>query len=292
MPSAVQFGNLSPYDVEYLVVAGGGGGAGASGGGGGAGGLLSGSLTVASRTVYTITIGAGGTRGVGRSIYATSGSNSVGFDVTAIGGGRGGADDSCGSLYVGCYTPGNGGSGGGAGYWNNFPGTLNVTGSGTAGQGNPGGRRTSGQNGSGGGGAGSAGQNLTSTKSGDGGSGSLSSITGVSTWYAGGGGGSGGSITTVGLGGVGGGGTGDYYDGSKYTSGSAGTANTGGGGGGGLLHAGGTGGAGGSGVVIMAYPDFSYGPIISAGLSYTVETTRSGYKVYKFTGGTGTIEFH
>jgi hypothetical protein len=281
MPSAVQFGNLSPYNVEYLVVAGGGGGAGASGGGGGAGGLLSGSLRVESRTVYRITIGAGGTGGVGRSSFATSGSNSVGFGVTSIGGGRGGADDSCAGLYVGCYPPGNGGSGGGAGYWNNFPGTLNVTGSGIAGQGNSGGRRLSGREGSGGGGAGSPGSNLTSTTTGNGGSGSLSLITGISTWYAGGGGGAG-----LGIGGIGGGGNGGGFTGSN------GVVNTGGGGGGGSTHAGSIGGSGGSGVVIMAYPDFSYGPIISTGLTYTIETTRSGYRVYTFTGGTGTIEFH
>lgn len=292
MPSAVQMGNLAPYEVEYLVVGGGGGGAGASGGGGGAGGLLSGSLSITSATKYTITIGAGGTRGVGRSVIATSGSNSSGFGVTTIGGGRGGADDSGVSEGIGTYRPGNGGSGGGGGYWSNYPGTINITGSGTVGQGNPGGKRDSGQNGSGGGGAGSAGANCTSIKSGNGGSGSLSSITGVSTRYAGGGGGSGGSISTVGIGGVGGGGTGDYYDGTRYLSGSAGSANTGGGGGGGLLHAGGVGGSGGSGVVIFAYPDFSYGPIISEGLTYTIETSRPGYKLYKITGGAGTIEFH
>ena len=55
---------------------------------------------------------------------------------------------------------------------------------------------------------------------------------------------------------------------------------------------GGVGGAGGSGIVIFAYPDFSYGPIISEGLTYTIETSRPGYKLYKITGGAGTIEFH
>lgn len=72
MHSAVQFGALKPYAVEYLVIAGGGGGGGASGGGGGAGGLLSGSLSINSATRYTVTIGAGGTRGVGRSTYSLS----------------------------------------------------------------------------------------------------------------------------------------------------------------------------------------------------------------------------
>jgi hypothetical protein len=51
------------------------------------------------------------------------------------------------------------------------------------------------------------------------------------------------------------------------------------------------GGNGGSGVVILAYPS-SYAAIttISASLSYSVSTvSRSGYRVYTFTGGTGTV---
>jgi hypothetical protein len=63
----------------------------------------------------------------------------------------------------------------------------------------------------------------------------------------------------------------------------AGTANTGGGGG--------SIAAGGSGIVIIAYLN-SYNDIqsIGAGLTYTLDTTsRAGYKVYKFTAGTGSI---
>jgi hypothetical protein len=68
-------------------------------------------------------------------------------------------------------------------------------------------------------------------------------------------------------------------------------ANTGGGGGGGgqvgLTFY--SGGAGGDGVVIIAYPDtFSAPTSISGGLTYT-EPTRTGYRVYRFTAGTGTI---
>ena len=74
----------------------------------------------------------------------------------------------------------------------------------------------------------------------------------------------------------------------------------GGGGGGagrasGLSNTGGGGrsgdGAGGSGVVIIAYPDI-YPPLqnISAGLTYD-QPTRSGYRVYRFTAGTGTISW-
>jgi hypothetical protein len=72
-----------------------------------------------------------------------------------------------------------------------------------------------------------------------------------------------------------------------------GTINTGGGGGGARGQYGATG-AGGSGVVIIAYPS-SYSSIttISPGLTYTVDNgvTRPGYRVYKFTQGTGSVTF-
>jgi hypothetical protein len=62
----------------------------------------------------------------------------------------------------------------------------------------------------------------------------------------------------------------------------------GGGGGGGSLGTA-SGGAGGSGVVIIAYPDTYAAPSsISGGLTYD-QPTRSGYRVYRFTAGTGTI---
>jgi hypothetical protein len=83
-------------------------------------------------------------------------------------------------------------------------------------------------------------------------------------------------------GGLGGGGTG-----RGNTAGSAGTSNTGGGGGGGLSG----GGSGGSGYVVIVIPS-GYTGSISAGLTYTLDTTgRIGYKIYKFTGGSGTITF-
>jgi hypothetical protein len=49
------------------------------------------------------------------------------------------------------------------------------------------------------------------------------------------------------------------------------------------------GGNGGSGVVIIAYPN-SYRALtsISGGLTYD-QPSRSGYRVYRFTNGTGTI---
>jgi hypothetical protein len=104
-----------------------------------------------------------------------------------------------------------------------------------------------------------------------------------------------GGQTNGGSGGTGGGGAGGPYTGGSAT---AGTANTGGGGGGGAYNAsfGGNnqpGAAGGSGVVIIAYPSSSAGLVsIGAGLTYTVDTsTRSGYRVYRFTAGTGTISW-
>jgi hypothetical protein len=49
------------------------------------------------------------------------------------------------------------------------------------------------------------------------------------------------------------------------------------------------GGNGGSGVVIIAYPNTYPAPAsISGGLTYD-QPTRSGYRVYRFTAGTGTI---
>ena len=103
--------------------------------------------------------------------------------------------------------------------------------------------------------------------------------------YAGGGG--------SGSGGSGGGGPG------QSASGTPGTANTGGGGGGGGDNPGGPGGTGGSGVVIIAYPD-TFDDLSSVANALTCNgstgnttpnTARSGYKVYKFTAGTGVIVF-
>jgi hypothetical protein len=76
------------------------------------------------------------------------------------------------------------------------------------------------------------------------------------------------------------------------TGGVAGTVNTGGGGGGGASQGGSIpGGSGGSGIVIIAYPN-TYPPLgsIGGGLSYN-EPSRSGYRVYCFTAGTGTVSF-
>jgi hypothetical protein len=72
-------------------------------------------------------------------------------------------------------------------------------------------------------------------------------------------------------------------------TGQSGTNNLGGGGGGGGNRV--TTGSGGSGVVIIAYPD-TYPPLasISGGLGYD-QPGRSGYRVYRFYSGTGTISW-
>ena len=138
-----------------------------------------------------------------------------------------------------------------------------------------------------------------------------SNITGISTYYAGGGG------TYSGDGGIGGGGDGGYnnYCGTSKAW-SHGTTNTGGGGGGtgnicapgrpgnsqlgnGLRQAG----NGGSGIVIFRVPQF-YQARFSAGMTVngqssgssfvpTPNTAVSGYNIYSVTGGIGsfTLEF-
>jgi hypothetical protein len=233
--------------VEVLVVAGGGGGGFDFGGGGGAGGLLyTSAYGVSAGTGITVTIGAGGA-GAPTSGQSTSGGNSAFGGLTAIGGG-GGANGSGANVYGPVK---NGGSGGGAGGWVNALRT--VSGSGIPGQGFDGGigdpSTTSGGAG-GGGGAGQKGQNASGATAGDGGDGLPYSITGFSTYYAGGGGGGTYPNPPGGTGGLGGGGDGT---GGNNVNGFAATANTGGGGGGNSGGGAGSGGNGGSGIVIVRY---------------------------------------
>lgn len=216
-------------EVEYLIVAGGGGGGSRRGGGGGAGGLLTGTTTVTPQS-YTVTVGTGGlglvtntTNGIIQQ--RSNGGNSSAFGLTAIGGGAGGH-----------YTVANANSGGsGAG---GSGSSLTSGASGTPGQGNSGGNGVSNEQiGAGGGGAGAPGKNGiaggTAGKPGDGGIGLVSSITGTSLFYAGGGAGGRGDGTSFtdnrqrGTGGLGGGG----FGGNNSTFPGPGTPNTGGGGG-------------------------------------------------------------
>jgi hypothetical protein len=282
----------APSSVEYLVVAGGGGGGCVNGGGGGAGGYRTSTLSVAASTGYTVTVGGGGSGAGSFSVRGGTGSDSVFSSITSNGGGGGGTDTQNGNNTGGAQDGAPGGSGGGSWYGGG------VGGAGTAGQGNAGGACPGNGSiypfpGGGGGGAGAAGTtggNTTSTGgNGAGGIGAASSITGTSTYYAGGG--TGGTSASNIAGGAGGGGTGGAQNGTK--PGGAGGTNLGGGGGGGwsTTNDGSGGGTGGSGVVIIAYPDsFRALSSIGGGLSYN-QPSRSGYRVYRFTGGTGTISW-
>jgi len=272
--------------VEYLVVAAGGGSGSDVGGGGGGGGFVSGTANLTNQNNYSITIGEGA---VISTTVAANGGNSVlsgtGIStITALGGGAGGQwNDFPGT---------NGGSGGGAGANYTFTrytegGVATQAASSSGGFGNNGGRGTSSASPSygaagGGGGAGSAGldgtpgptaSQITST-GGKGGDGKASSITGTSIYYSAGGPGTNDTGVTAGpgLGGV--------------NINTAGTPNTGAGAGGSQNNTY----AGGSGVVIIAYPNTFPAITTISGLTYD-QPTRSGYRVYRFTAGTGTITF-
>jgi hypothetical protein len=271
------------YNVELLIVGGGGGGgycklSDGGGGGGGAGGVIYySSYPVSAGTKYSVTVGAGGNGSTvtDGSVNGANGQNSIFGTLVTIGGGGGGSTRNSSTLNVG-------GSGGGAG-----SDVGNDTGGfGTSGQGNNGGNNTTGNLGAGGGGGGAVGTSVTAgTDVPNGGIGLVYSITGTSTYYAGGGGGGkfAGGSGNAGTGGLGGGG-----NGGKGAAGSNGTANTGGGGGGGGMTGGVSGfagGNGGSGIIIIAYQ----GP--QRGLGGTVNTTsRPGYTLHTFT-TTGTDFF-
>jgi hypothetical protein len=227
-------------EVEYLVVAGGGGGAGSAGsgsgprGGGGAGGMLTGVISLTGG-LYEVVIGAGGAGGVaGGENNGVNGNDSIFGQITTYGGGAG-------RSYNGTQVGFDGGSGGGSCY-------TTTKSNGIEGQGNGGGANANGA----GGGGGAGGVGLDGSGGGSGGAGGvglLSTITGVSIYYAGGGGGGGypSGTANYGEGGLGGGGRG-----ASSGTAVAGTQNTGGGGGAGGSGAGG--GSGGSGVVIVRYP--------------------------------------
>lgn len=277
----------SPSSVEYLVVGGGGAGGGSAnrdvGSGAGAGGYrTSASFSVTGGTPYTVTVGAFGA-GVTNDVGA-NGSASVFSTISSAGGGGGGRRN---------QTAGSGGSGGGSSYTNGTRG-LGNTPSTSPSQGNNGATGTAdsggGVTGAGGGGGGA---DAAATNA-NGANGTASSITGTSTTYAAGGGGSaypGYTAGTGGSSGIGGAG-GQGVTTTDTVLGVAGTTNRGGGGGGSYAGAGlfAAGANGGSGVVVIAFPDSFGAPTISGGLVYD-QPTRSGYRVYRFTSGTGTITF-
>jgi PKD repeat protein len=236
-------------NVNYLVVAGGGGGGGNRGGGGGAGGMLTGNYTVSPGTNVIIAVGSGGAGGYYNN-YGIDGSNSsfanttVGDGVNAKGGGGGGFNNAAGGASSGH----NGGSGGGGA--RGGTGGLGVPGQGNNGSGSAG-------FGGSGGGAGAA-----SVGIGPGGNGRTSSITGVDTYYAGGGASLRKSAVPY-AGGLGGGASGAYGINGEINPTSPGVPGTGGGGGAGgdYQYVTPQGSAGGSGIVILQYtPEI---PIVS-----------------------------
>ena len=262
--------------AEILLVAGGGAGGGfAYGGGGGAGGLVYYSTySLAKGSSYSLSVGSGGSQNSGRAPQTSTNGGNTSFTglTTAIGGGTGGGDD-----YDGLT---GGSSGGNSDGGSNGSGGLTVAP--TSGQGFSGGRATDGTGAAGGGGAGGAGSNNPALGGNrNGGIGLQYSITGTATYYAGGGGGS-----TRSGGSNGSGGSGIGGNGAEGATGGSGAAGTGSGGGGGSV-----GGAGGSGVIVIAYPNtFSAIATIPGTLTYD-QPTRSGYRVYRFTAGSGTVTF-
>ena len=247
-------------EVEYLIVAGGGAGGLRLAGGGGGGGVLHGFTTVTPQT-YDVIVGAGGASMTAQATnggVGYSGSNSSVFSLTSIGGGGGGGYN--GSVYVDGADGGCGGGSAGT--------TATSAGSGTTVQGFSGGSGDYGSNlaayaGGAGGGAGAKGKdgksrdtNVIGTPP-NGGSGFASNISGINTFFAGGGGGHQyNNVNQYTYGGHGGGGRGAFRStsGVAYKPSDA-KPNTGGGGGGGGYYSGegGSSGAGGSGIVIIRY---------------------------------------
>jgi hypothetical protein len=168
--------------IEILLVAGGGSTGGQDvTGGAGAGGLIYNSSYASTQGQYTITVGGGGSGGISaNNTPGNPGGNTTAFGYTAVGGGGGGGGyTSSPSVMAGL----SGGSGGGGGGNNSAPG-----GSGTPGQGYPGGPSSGPTWGTGaGGGAGGTGPTGVSQSQVPGGSYVTYSVSGSPANYAGGG---------------------------------------------------------------------------------------------------------
>ena len=238
------------YSVDFLIV--GGGGASRAGGsnyssGGGGGGFINSSDTLQVGTVYTVTVGAGGSAG------STSGSQSSINSLIAGGG-------SIGGIYGG----GNSGS------------PQNNTG-GTGGSNFAGG-------GAGAGGNGVNGSSGPVISGGNGGLGLFSAVTGSQVGYCGGGGG--GGQQSMGNANGGGSGIGTYGGGDSFFPGYNGAVNRGGGAGGtNPGNSGSSGGSGVVIFSYLTSGLTNKGQIISPTLSgtYTSQTNGS-YTIVRFTG--------
>jgi len=262
--------------MEVLLVGGGGSGGygnqNEGGGGGGAGGVLyTTSYSAALGNTLGISIGSGGT-----SRYSAgdgvSGGNTTFGSYTAIGGGAGGGGGTG-------FNGGSGGGGGGAGGPQAGGSATQTSSSPFTGYGYNGGPGswvgTGYGGGGGGGGAGSVGLNGQSYLStgAPGGSGISYSITGSSVTYSVGGyGGKGQNQSNAYTG----------TDGATYGSGGQGN---------GTGNSSGRTGTGASGVIVIAYPNSNPALTNIPGTLTYDQPTRSGYRVYRFTAGTGTITF-
>ena len=296
------------FSAETLAIGGGGSGGGGSGGavggtGGGAGGVVLTNVTISTGTTYTISVpgaAAGGEFSSSPPAAGYNGSNTIfaggAISITAVGGGRGYANPNPSRIGA------PGGSGGGGRFEGGQPESILLGGNGygfpsPTQQGYPGGGGAGSfpNNQGGGGGAGGAG-GPGSSGGGHGGLGINSSITGVTVQYAGGGGG--GSLFPGAFGGYGqyGGGNSAFGSGGAPANGRDANVNTGGGGGGGGRPGGSDntlGGAGGSGIVVLAYSNTLPNVFVVSGnvqISTNI-TSRPGYLVHRFIGGTGTITF-
>lgn len=282
-------------NVQALVVAGGGSpstNGSYNTGAGGAGGYVEQNLALSPGT-YTVTVGAGGAGVPTNYTQGNPGNDSVFATITANGGGYGGTGGNPGGV------GGSGGSAGGSGF-----NQSSETASDGTGQGANGGRGFSGSALTGGGGGGVEGGNDSNNSwYRNGGRGAVTRIisTSVATsesvgevatwspigvdqvWFSGGGAGSSDSGAPYQANpGLGGGGDG-RWGGTLATSG---VANTGGGGGAPGLYQYNV--AGGSGVVIIRLAS-NVVVGVSAGLTYTTDTSVTGSIAYIFKSGTGTV---
>ena len=252
--------------IEYLLVGGGGSGGHDVGGGGGAGGLLTGTYGLSNTKSFAISVGAGAPA-ISSNAQRNNGENTTGFGLIAYGGGGGGNWQGTDN---GSRNGANGGSGGGGGGWSQ----VGYGGTGTSGQGFAGGNNLTASNSSGGGGGGAGGPGqvsvqVTGNDSGQaaGGIGVSSSITGTSITYA-----------------TGGKGGGDTTPDSNTSNGTDGLGNGGDGQGISAYR------RGGNGTLIIAYRNTYPALTIPGTLTYD-QPTRSGYRVYRFTAGSGTVTF-
>jgi len=248
-------------NVSYLAVGGGGGAGGGryncitnqASGGGGAGGFITGTFAALAGTTYTITVGSGGAGGAALGGVGSSGTTSIisGPNISTV------------RAY--------------GGYGNVPNSSPNGAPGGNTGAGSFAGGQWQGGGGAGGAGAQASGPNNPNPSApiilGPGGVGLQSSITGASTYYAGGGGAAGwywGNGQLPSPGGAGGGGPG----GSFTTCGTPGTPGTGGGGG---AAQNGTcfnvGGSGGLGIVVISYVGTTTATVVTTTTVFTTGTT-------------------